>query len=442
MTYRDLDRSTRRFLASAALAGFLALGSIGCDNTGAAGPAAPPPIETTCVVVRPETVPADYSFIGQTEASQIVEIRARVQGFLLDWQNNAEGKPNFLEGGEVEKDQVLFEIDPKEFLVAVEEAESNVARADARSARASREVKRLTEAVASNAAAGKELDDAVTEELQAKADVRLQKATLEARKLDRSYTTIRSPIKGLIGRAERDVGSLVDGASNSLLATVMQLDPTYVNFSFAERDYVTWRKDVESGRIVMPAGGPDQLYIDITLIDGTPYPYWGEVNFADVRIDPQTGTASVRASIPNPLLQSGSRKADHLLKPGQFVRGKIVGWQRPNTIAVPQKAVVQSAVGSFVYVLDKDNKAEVRPVKLGSWSGTDWIVLDGLAAGDRVVVDGVMKVVPGAPVKTTELPPTTRPAPVTKPTTAPAELRGVGDIPGLPATRPTTRPAK
>lgn len=430
------DSPTWRFLSFAAAAGVM-FAAMGCDGPAAAGGAAPPPVEVTFVTVRPETVPADYSFIGQTEASQIVEIRARVQGFLLDWQNNSEGKPNFLEGSAVEKDQVLFEIDPKEFKAALEEAESNVARAEARAQRAEREVKRLTAAVQSNAAATKELDDAVTEELQAKADVRQQKAIRESRKLDLSYTTIKSPIKGVIGRAQRDVGSLVDAGSNSLLATVMQLDPTYVNFSFSERDFVTWRKDVESGRVVMPEGGPDKLFIDISLIDGTPYPYWGEVNFADVRIDPQTGTASVRASIPNPLLHNPQRKPDHLLKPGQFVKGKIVGWQRPNTILVPQKSVIQSAAGAYVYVLDKENKPEVRPVKLGSWSGLDWIVTEGLAAGDRVVVDGAMKVAPNLPAKGTEIPPTTRPAATTKPSTAPAELRGAYELrPGLPMTQP------
>lgn len=425
---------------------------LGCDKDVQGGGGAPPPIEVTVRTVEPETVPAEYTFIGQTEASQSVEIRARVQGFLRNWQTNDQGKPNFLEGSDVEKDQVLFEIDPKEFQVAVEEAESNVARATARLQRADREVKRLTDAVASNAAALKELDDAISEQLQANADVRLQKATLEASKLDLSYTTIRSPIKGVIGRAQRDVGSLVDSGQNSLLATVLQLDPTYVNFSFSERDYITWRKDVETGKITMPAGGPDKLYIDISLIDGAPYPFWGEVNFADVRIDPQTGTASVRASIPNPLLRSPQGRSGHLLKPGQFVKGKIVGWQRPNTISVPQKCVIQSAAGAYVYVLDKDNKAEVRPVQLGTWTGQDWIVLDGLSRGDRVVVDGALKVIPNVPVKPTPLPPTTRPAPVTKPTTAPAELENVSELlrtPGLirdpvatqPATGPATAPA-
>ncbi|QOV89172.1 efflux RND transporter periplasmic adaptor subunit [Humisphaera borealis] len=429
---------TGLFAAGSATLPFVA----GCDKPGQAA-GAPPPIEVTYTTVKTETVPADYSFIGQTEASQSVEIRARVQGFLLDWQKNAEGKPNFLEGMEVEKGQLLFQIDPKEFEVAVEEANSNLDRATARDNRAQREVKRLTDAVASNAAALKELDDAVSEQLQSKADVRLQKATLEARKLDLSYTTIKSPIKGVIGRAQRDVGSLVDASSNSLLATVLQLDPTYVNFSFSERDYIQWRKDVEMGKIVMPAGGPDKLYIDITLIDGTPYPYWGEVNFADVRIDPQTGTASVRASIPNPLLISPQRKPDHLLKPGQFVKGKIVGWQRPNTISVPQKSIIQSAAGAYVYVIGGDNKPEVRPVKLGSWTGLEWIVMDGLAAGDRVIVDGALKVIPNVPVKPTALPPTVRPQVITKPSTAPAELKNQAELEQLrmPGTRPATQPA-
>ena len=193
----------------------------------------------------------------------------------------------------------------------------------------------------------------------------------------------------------------------------------------------------------MPAGGPDKLYIDISLIDGTPYPYWGEVNFADVRIDPQTGTASVRASIPNPLLISPQRKPDHLLKPGQFVKGKIVGWLRPNTISVPQKSVIQSAAGAYVYVVGGDSKPEVRPVKLGNWTGLEWIITDGLVAGDRVVVDGALKVVPNVPVKSTALPETVRPKAIIKPSTAPAELKNAAELDpiGLPMTRPMTQPA-
>jgi len=416
----------------------------GCKDqrTAAVGPL--PPAEVTYVTVSPRTLPINYEFIGQTEASQLVEIRARVQGFLLNWRMNAEGKPNFVEGGPVAKDQVLFEIDPTQFQVALEEANASLARATARQQQANRDVVRLTEAVAKNAAAGRELDDAITEQLQAAADVRLQTSVIASRELDLGYTTIRSPLDGVIGQANKDVGSLVDANQNSLLATVVKLDPIYAYFSFSERDYVNFRQDVMSGRVLL--GSEGKVHVEISLIDGTEYPYSGEINFSDVQINPQTGTARLRASFHNSPTQTPNGP-EHFLKPGQFVKGRVVGWVRANTIMVPQRSVVQGATGAFVYVIDEKNQAVARPVQTGNWEGSNWIINGGLHDGDRVIVSGVAKVAPNAVVKVVgeepaEVPATRRAKPTSGPATGPMTQPAVpGYRPATPATSPATRAA-
>ncbi|MDB5295789.1 MAG: efflux pump, rane fusion protein CzcB subfamily, partial [Phycisphaerales bacterium] len=383
----------------------------GCDRKAAPAAAAPQPTEVSFVTIRPETTPASFEFIGQTEASQAVEIRARVQGFLQDWRKN------FTEGGMVREGQLLFNIDPREFQVAFEEAQANAARAEARQQRADREVVRLQEAVATKAASGRELDDAVTEQLQARADVRLQRSTLDARQLNLNYTTVKSPLDGVVGRSQRDVGSLVDATQNSLLTTVSKLDPLYAYFSFSERDYVNFRQDVQAGRVQLSPGG--QTYVEVSLIDGTPYPFAGEVNFADVAVDAQTGSVRLRAAFHNPQVQT-TRGTEHFLKPGQYVKGRLVGYVRPNTITVPQMAVQQATGGATVYTVGADNKAEVRPVTTGGWVGDDWVITAGLRSGDRVIVDGVAKVTPNAVVTAKERAPSTRPAMTTRPTSGPA----------------------
>jgi membrane fusion protein (multidrug efflux system) len=434
---RAASRSAKRAVTKAGAVAVLGLAAAvaaaavpGCKRAGegGAGMGPPPPTEVTYVTVKPTSLPVEYEFIGQTDASQSVPIRARIRGFLTS--------RTFEEGGSVEKDQVLFTIDPREFAADQEMARSALERAEAKLKRWDREVARLTEAVAGSAAARKELDDAATEQLQARADVRMQKATVQSKDLDVSYTEIKSPLTGVIGRRMKDTGSLVDADQNSMLATVWQLDPLYVNFSVSERDYVTWKQDVEAKRVLLPPDG--KLSVEISLIDGTPYPYAGELDFADVQINPQTGSAPIRASFANPPIES-VRGADHMLKPGQFVKGKIVGWQRPNSVSVPQVSVIQGPTGAYVYVIGAGDKAELRPVTTGGWAGGDWVILTGLTAGDKVVAEGagkldmMAKMMPAAMVKGTPAAPSTRPATAaTKPTVGPTSR---------PARRPAGTPA-
>ncbi len=370
--------------AIAALTGLLALASVGCKPKASAPPAPPPP-EVLVVTVQPRSVPIRYEYVGLTEPSQTVEIRSRVQGFLL--------QRNFDEGGKIKAGELLFQIDPRSFEADLEVAQSRVQQSEAVHERTVRDVVRYKELFEGGASTQKELDDAITAETEARASLRLAKANASKAELDLSYTRILAPFDGVIGKSLKDVGSLVDSGQNSLMATAMQLDPIYVGFSISERDVLAWRSDLLSGRVVLTGGG--ELRVGLVLVDGSRYEQEGKINFIDVKTDPSTGTAHLRAEVANPLGK---------LQPGQFVRAELLGAERPNSLTVPQRAVVQTPNGAIVFLVGEGEKAEVRPVKLGAWAENEWIVEDGLKAGDRVIVEGIARVQPGGVVKAEAMP--------------------------------------
>ena len=356
---------------------------VGCDDKKQSA-MAPRPVDVGVLTIAPQTVPVSYEFVGVTAASKTVEIRARVQGFL--------DKRLFEEGGKVAEGDTLFQIDPRSYQADLEVASARLAQAQARAAQTKRDEARYKVLLAQNAAQQKEYDDALTQLQDAEASVRLAQASLAKAQLDLSYTTIASPLTGKIGKSLREVGSLVDPGTNSLLTNVVSIDPLYVSFNIGERDYLGWVDDVREKRILLPAEGT--LQIAITLINGTPYPHLGKLNFADSQMNPATGSYEVRAAVANP---------DQKLLPGQFVKARIVGWQRPDTIVVPLRAVQQNPTGSFVFVVGEGDKAELRGVKLGQWQGVDgWIITQGLKTGDRVIIDGTVAVRPGVALKIAE----------------------------------------
>ena len=377
-------------VAMGGLAAVLLCIAAGCEDKAEGGSGSVLP-EVTVVQIAPVTVPVTLEQIGQTQASQSVEIRSRVQGFLTA-REFEEGKP-------VKKDDVLFRIDPQPFDADRKIAEARLSQAQARLARAQREARRLELLVAQDAGSRKELDDAQTTELEAAADIKLYAAQAEKAKLDLSYTTIKSPFDGVIGESFKDVGALVDAGQNSLLAKVTQLDPIYVSVTFSEREGLALYHDIGAGRLVLPAGR--KVQVSLKLVDGTQYGRTGTVNFIAPEIDPQTGTARLRAQLPNP---------DGVLTHGQFVRATFSGYERLNAILVPQRSVLQSPSGPFVYIVGAGETIEPRQVVLGKWLGDQWVVEQGLAAGDPVVVDGAQKVRPGMQVKTAASTPATRPA--------------------------------
>lgn len=352
----------------------------GCDRKSGQSAGPPPAPEVAASVVTPVTAPGVYEFIAQTAASRTVEVRARVQGFLL--------KRHFEEGSKVKDGDLLFTIDPRSFEADLQKARASLAQAKAAQALSESNLARVKQGVESGGLPKAELDKAVAQNDEAIAQIKLAEANVTNAELELSYTKVTSPVSGTIGRAQKQEGSLVDPGTNSLLVESQQVDPIYVNFNVSERDVLQWRADVASGRIKLVS--EKNLPTEITLSDGTVYQQQGNINFIDVKVDPMTGTAMIRATFPNP---------EQKLMPGQFVKLRLLGVSRPNVLTVPQESVISTPGGTFVYVIDKENKVERRPVTLGDWLGSDWIVEHGIKPGDRVMVDNLQKVQPGMAVK-------------------------------------------
>jgi membrane fusion protein (multidrug efflux system) len=341
-----------------------------------------PPAEVAVVAVEPHTVPVTYEYVAQTAGSREVEVRARVTGILL--------KRTYREGERVTAGQSLFTIDPAPFQAAVNRAEADLASADARLAWQTRTAARLVPLHESRAVSQKEYDDAVSAREIAAADVKAAKARLTEARLNLGYTKVEAPITGIASRALRSEGNLVSGP-DVLLTSVTQVDPIYVNFGIPGSDQLRLRQDLSAGRLELPKDG--KFDVKVTLADGSEYAQSGKLDFTDVRVSTQTGTSDARAELPN---------SDGALKPGQFVRVQLSGAKRPNAILLPQRAVLEGPKGKFAYVVNGESKVEVRPIEVGDWSGDAWVVNAGLNTGDRVIVDGVMKIGPGAPVKVAE----------------------------------------
>jgi len=338
-----------------------------------------PPAAVAVTTVAPKDVPVTYEYVAQTAGYREVEVRARVTGILL--------KRNYKEGAAVRKGESLFTVDPAPFQVALARAEGDLAVAEAKLAQAKREAARLRPVLEARAVSQKELDDALSAEQIAAAEVQSARARLSEAKLNLEYTRVEAPISGITSRAVVSEGALVSGP-NVLLTAVTQTDPMYVIFGVPDSERIARRRDAEAGRLKLPADG--RLKATLKLSDGSIYPREGVVNFHDVRVNTQTGTSESRAEFPNP---------ESALRAGEFVRIELRGAVRPAAIVVPQRAVLESPKGKFAYVVNAEGKAEPRPLEVGDWTGDGWVINSGLKPGDRVIVDGVMKIGPGAPVK-------------------------------------------
>jgi membrane fusion protein, multidrug efflux system len=338
-----------------------------------------PPSVVAVAAVEPKDVPVTYEYVAQTAGFREVEVRARVTGILL--------KRNYREGAYVKQGESLFTIDPVPFQTALARAEADLAMAEAKLAQAKREVTRLKPVLEAKAVSQKELDDAASAEQVANADVNSAQARVREAKLNIGYTRVEAPISGYASRAVVSEGSLVSGP-NVLLTTVTQVQPMYVIFGIPDREYLALRRDVEAGRLKLPENG--RFKTSLKLADGSIYAHNGTLNFTDVRVNAQTGTSEARAEMPNPGNQ---------LRAGEFARVVLHGAMRVAATVVPQRAVLEGPKGKFVYVVDAESKAEPRPVEVGDWSGEGWVINNGLKSGDRVIVDGVMKLGPGAPVQ-------------------------------------------
>jgi membrane fusion protein (multidrug efflux system) len=347
-----------------------------------------PPAEVTLLAVEPKSIPVKFEYVGQALGSKEVEVRARVGGILE--------KRLFKEGAPVKAGQVLFVIDPKPLEAQAASVEADLARARAQLSQAQREAARLKPLAERKAIGQKEYDDAVSNGELAAASVKSAEAKLREARLSLGYTRVVAPISGLTSRATKSEGSLVSVGADSLLTTISQTDPMWVQFNISENEKLRIDRAVAEKKLAWPAN--DAMDVIVKLADGTSLPLKGRINFNDTRINTATGTYETRAEFPN---------KDNVLTSGQFVRVVLNGAKRIDAFAVPQAAVLDGPQGKFVYVAgkDKDGKdvALPKPVKLGDWitagEANQWIVESGLAAGDKVIVEGNAKLMPGGPIK-------------------------------------------
>lgn len=362
----------------------------------------PPPPETgpfdvSVVTVQPRDVPAVFEYVAQTQSSRQVNIQARVNGFL--------DKRVYTEGSIVKAGQVLFLMDKRPFQAQVDAAKAQLSKSQAALNVAKANLTRVKPLAEKEALSQKDLDDATGNFESAAASVEAAKAQLTTAELNLSYCTITSPVHGISGAAAQADGTYLNQA-NSQLTTVAVLSPMWVNFSLSENELQTFRDQVAKGQLERAPG--NRYVVEVVLVDGQAFPFTGSITFTDPAFNAQTGTFLIRASVDNP---------DGVLRPNQYVRVRVKGATRPRAILVPQRAVRQGSRGHFVWLADKDNKAENRPVTVGDWVGDDWIITEGLHAGDQVVVDGGLKLGPGTALKPRPL---AASAPATAPSQAPA----------------------
>jgi membrane fusion protein (multidrug efflux system) len=348
----------------------------GQGGSGAGVPPNPAAMAVPVMVLQiaPRQVPIVLEAVGQVQGSKEVEVRARVNGILL--------KRLFSEGSLVQAQAPLFQIDPAPYEIALSQARAQLAQERARLEQTRREAVRLKQLAEEHAISQKEFDDATSALKLSEATSQGAEAGVRQAELNLSYTLVTAPVSGVTGRMLRSEGSLITaGQESSLLAAINQIQPIWVRFSLSESDSAR----IPGGKLKRSTSAEVRL----TLPDGTPYPDKGRVNFAATQIDPRLATQELRAEFDNPRLQ---------LLPGQFVRVQIIAGERENAFLVPQTAVIQTERGHFVFVVDPESKAAIRPVQTGEWVGSDWIILSGLNAGDRVILDNLLKLRPGAPV--------------------------------------------
>ncbi|WP_371051392.1 efflux RND transporter periplasmic adaptor subunit [Pseudomonas fluorescens] len=342
------------------------------------------------MTIKASDTPVTFEFVAQTQSSREVEIRARVAGFL--------DKRQYTEGDLVKTGQVLFQMDRKPFEAALASAQGQMAQQQARWEVAKATLARVRPLAAQNAVSKMDLDNAVGAERETKAAVLAAEGAVRTAQLNLSYTTITSPLNGLSSDAKKQEGSYVTPGESGLLTSVSQMDPMYVNFSLSENENLKYRDEIAAGHLKFPP--TSDFVVEVILADGTVVPEKGKVNFLAPSYSQETGTFLVRAVLANP---------NGLLRPGQFVRALAKGASRPDAILVPQKAVLEGAKSQFVWVVNGEGKAEQRVVEVGEWQGDNWFINKGLRAGERIVVDGTLRVSPGAALKIAEA---STPAPV------------------------------
>jgi membrane fusion protein, multidrug efflux system len=364
----------------------LVLGLAACSKPEPPKPAARPPAVVRVMPSRSETVPVIQEHVGRVAAFRSVEVRARVEGILE--------RRHFVEGTEVKRGQLLYTIDPTTYQTVLNDARAEVTRAEANLANARSREQRYAPLVKENAISRQDYDDAVTTVKQNEALVASARGAVERAQINLGYTRVVANETGRIGATLVPEGRLVGKGEATHLTTIDRLEPVYVNFTMADRDALVFKRAMSTGEIREADGGSRAR---VFLPDGTEYDKLGKLDFTDSRVDPNTGTISLRAVMPNP---------GQSLLPGMFVRVEFISAKRPDTVLVPQQAVIKTPTGHIVWVIDKEGRAMRRDLVVGQWLRDDWIIEKGLGAGEMVVVDGYQKLQPGAPVKAVPWTPT------------------------------------
>ncbi len=380
------DQPSRPLLSKGAAMVLLALSLAACEKSGpaSAGGGAPggmPPAEVGVVTVTPGVVGLVTELPGRLEASRVAQVRARTAGILQ--------QRVFREGSDVKAGQLLFRIDAAPYAAALDAARATQAKAEANAAQATALAERYKPLVDANAVSKQEYASAVAAQKQGEADVAAAKAAVQTAAINVDYATVTSPISGRIGRALVTEGALVGQGEATPLALVQQIDPMYVNFTQSAAEAMALRRAMDAGQLKR-AGGPDAASVRVVLDDGSEYARPGRLLFSDLTVDSTTGQVTLRAEVPNP---GGA------LLPGLYVRVRLEQAQADNAIMLPQQAVTRTATADTVMVVGEDGKVKPRPVKVGSGKGNQWVILDGLKPGEKVVVDGFQKMRGDAPVK-------------------------------------------
>ena len=379
MKRKEVHRVSRiYFVTATALSLVLLAGGCGDRKQSPPSPAIP---EVAVLTVRPEQVELTTELPGRTSAYRVAEIRPQVNGIVL--------KRMFREGADVTSGEVLYQIDPATYQSALMNAKASLARAEANLPAVRSRAERYKELIADKAVSQQDYDDTAAAVKQAEADVESWKAAVETARINLAYTRITAPISGRIGRSAVTEGALVTAHQPLVLATIQQLDPIYMDVPQSTAELLRLKSRLKAGNL--DRSGANQKKVQLLLEDGTTYPKEGTLEFQDVTVDPTTGSVILRAVFPNP---------QGVLLPGMFERAVVKEGVNPRAILIPQQSVSRDPKGNpTVLIVDAGGKVQPRLLEIDRAIGDKWLVTSGLASGDRVIVEGLQRIRPGASVK-------------------------------------------
>lgn len=355
---------------------------VACGKGDASAVDGPGAVPVTVVTLKPQSVLLTRELTGRAEASQVAEVRPRVSGIVE--------RLLFTEGGSVRAGEPLYQLDQTAFRADASSAQASMARAQAGLTTARQNAARVAELVKIDAVSRQDNENAQSALRQAEADLTAARAAVQGANVPLQFSRVTAPITGRISRSNVTRGALVTASQTAPLATIQNMDPMYVEVSQSSAELLQLRRAIQSGGLRGTASVP----VDIQLEDGSRYSHQGRVSFAEAMVDPQTGAVALRVIVPNP---------EHELLPGMFVRATIANAERQNAIMVPQEGIARDPKGNaMAMVVDAEGKASQRQVKVSRAIGNQWLVEEGLQAGDKVIVEGLQKLQPGAPVQTNE----------------------------------------